>query len=370
MKILFVTATRADYGKQEPLALAASEAGHKVSFFITGMHMFEKYGYTKYEVTRNSSFGVVEYVNQREGDNQDIILSKTIVGFSDYIEESKPDLIVIHGDRIESLACSLVASINSIPCAHVEGGEVSGTIDEVFRHCNTKLSNIHLVSSKKAKQRVLKLGETEDSIYIIGSPELDIHSEDSGVSFEEVKDRYKISSEDLGIFIFHPVTSEKDSIGAQARSVLDELKKSNKYFVVILPNNDPGEKEILNHINQLPSNNFRIIPSMRFRYFSELMKNSKVIIGNSSLGVREAPFLGIPSLDIGTRQTNRSEAKSVSKCSAYEKNKIKEFIKIEWGKRYERDFEFGKGMAKNKFVEILSDSEIYKKNNQKYFRDN
>jgi UDP-N-acetylglucosamine 2-epimerase (hydrolysing) len=132
-RLLFVTGTRADYGKLEPLALAATEAGQMVTFFVTGMHMMEKFGLTKTEVHRQSQFRVVEFTNQRDGDPQDIILAKTVIGFSDYLQEHRPDLVIIHGDRVEALACSLVCAINYIRCAHVEGGEVSGTIDELFR---------------------------------------------------------------------------------------------------------------------------------------------------------------------------------------------------------------------------------------------
>ncbi len=156
--ILFITGTRADYGKLEPLALIAKENGFGVTFFVTGMHMMAKYGLTKAEVHR-SGFDVVEYINQRDGDPQDTILCKTMSGFSDYLKELKPDLVVVHGDRVEALACALVCATNYVLCAHIEGGEVSGTIDEIFRHCNTKLSSVHFVSSEAARERVIRLGE-------------------------------------------------------------------------------------------------------------------------------------------------------------------------------------------------------------------
>ena len=104
-KILFITGTRADFGKLQPLASEAHNRGFKICFFVTGMHMLKKYGLTKIEVQRYKEFECIEYINQREGDSQDIIISKTILGFSDLLQEIKPDLVVIHGDRIEALAC-------------------------------------------------------------------------------------------------------------------------------------------------------------------------------------------------------------------------------------------------------------------------
>lgn len=116
----------------EPLGLAAVEAGFDVTFFVTGMHMLEKYGLTKIEVQRSGAFKVVEYINQRSGDPQDIILAKTVTGFSDVCQEFKPDMVVIHGDRVEALACALVCAMNSIRCAHVEGDEVSAPLMRCF----------------------------------------------------------------------------------------------------------------------------------------------------------------------------------------------------------------------------------------------
>lgn len=367
--ILFVTGTRADFGKLEPLANTAIDAGFSVTFFVTGMHMMEKYGLTKTEVHRNTRLNIVEYINQREGDPQDIVAAKTIIGFSDLLQELQPDLVVIHGDRVEALACALVCSMNYVRCAHIEGGEVSGTIDEVFRHCNTKLSSLHLVSSQVAMERVLRLGEPPSSVEVIGSPELDIHAKPSGVTLNEVLDRYEINSDDYGICIFHPVTSEVDTIGAQAEEIFSSLNRSGKYFVVIMPNNDPGSKEILSVISCLPTDRFRVLPSMRFHYFSELLKNAALLIGNSSAGVREAPYLGIPSLDIGTRQTKRAMAGSVSKACSFDTEGIGNFITKEWQNRYPCDESFGEGLASEKFKNLLLSKEFWKRPMQKYFAD-
>ena len=368
-KIIFVTGTRADFGKLQPLASEACRNGFKVCFFVTGMHMLEKYGLTKIEVQRYKEFEVIEFINQREGDSQDIIISKTILGFSDIVQEIKPDLVVIHGDRIEALACSLVCSINYLLSVHIEGGELSGTIDEVLRHCNTKLCSKHMVSSIDAKRRVQQLGESEEDIYVIGSPELDIHSSNSGINLKQVRERYEILEYEYGICIFHPVTSEISDIYQQAFDLFDALSETNRYYIVILPNNDPGSTQIKEVINELDTSFFRVIPSMRFNYFSELMKNTSIFIGNSSTGVREAPFLGIPSIDIGTRQTNRAISDSVFNANASEKSKIINLVHQNWNKRFERDSGYGYGNASTRFVEILEDEAFWGHSMQKYFRD-
>lgn len=367
-RLLFVTGTRADYGKLEPLARAAQQAGFQISFFITGMHMMKRYGETRLEVRRFADADFFEFVNQREGDAQDFILSKTILGFSDFVHEHRPDLVVIHGDRVEALAASLVCAMRYILSAHIEGGEVSGTIDESLRHCNSKLCATHFVSNDVAKDRVLALGEAAERIYTIGSPELDSHAQDSGVDIAEVKSRYAISFDDYGIVVFHPVTSEQDSMAEQAQALFDSLQASGKNFVVIAPNNDPGTEGIFHVIEQLPSERFRVIPSMRFRYFSELMKNARVMIGNSSTGVREAPFLGLPSLDIGSRQNQRTNAEGVHWSSAFDAAIISRFLEDNWNlSNREPDTAFGQGTAAAAFVKILQQTAFWQHAGQKTF---
>lgn len=368
-QLLFVTGTRADFGKLEPLALAARDAGFGVTFFVTGMHMLDRYGLTKLEVHRVEGVGVHEFLNQRPGDPQDMVLAKTVTGFSDYVTEHRPDLVVVHGDRVEALATALVSATNYIRSAHIEGGEVSGTIDELFRHCNTKLATFHFVSSEAAAKRVMALGEPRESIHVIGSPELDFHSQPSGVTLDEVRARYDIPFADYGVAVFHPVTSEVDGMGAQAKSFFGALDASGRAFVIVAPNNDPGSEAIFDVIGTLPSNRFRVIPSMRFSHFSELLKNAAVMVGNSSAGVREAPFLGIPSLDVGTRQTNRAQAPSVTSVPAGDTGAMLRFLETDWGKSHPRHTAFGEGRAADRFVDVLRSEGFWATPLQKAFRD-
>lgn len=366
-RLLFVTGTRADFGKLVPLAQACGTNRFNVTFFITGMHMMKKYGETRREVRGHVEFDFYEFVNQREGDSLELILAKTVLGLSDYLQEARPDLVVIHGDRIEALAASIVCATLGIRSAHIEGGELSGSIDESMRHCNSKLCSSHFVSSEAAARILIAIGEHRSNIYCIGSPELDVHAEPSGVSIKEVKNYYNIKFNDYGIVMFHPVTSERDSMRAQARSLFDALMTSQKSFVVIMPNNDPGTEHIFAAIESLPKHRFRIIPSMRFLYFSELMRHASAMIGNSSAGVREAPFLGVPSLNIGSRQNSRARSPSITDCSAFDYDAIAEFLSRSWGKKFPRDFSFGTGNAATSFAQILNESEFWVQPLQKSF---
>ncbi len=366
-RILFLTGTRADFGKLEPLAQACRSAGFDISFFITGMHMMKRYGETRLEVRRYVEFDFSEFVNQREGDTQELILAKTVSGFSDYLHENRPDLVVIHGDRIEALGASIVCAMLGIRSAHIEGGELSGNIDESLRHCNSKLCTSHFVSSEDATRTLIAIGEDPEAIHCIGSPELDIHARPADVSIDEVKRYYEIPFSDYGIVIFHPVTSEGDSILAQAKSFFGELVRSERNFVVIAPNNDPGTEHIFAVLRTLPAERFRIIPSMRFIYFSQLMRNAAAMVGNSSAGVREAPFLGVPSLNIGSRQNSRARAASITHCSALDQTVIAGFLKNAWGQRLATNPSFGSGNAATAFAAVLKGTPFWERPLQKTF---
>lgn len=367
--IAFVTGTRADWGKLLPLANAATEQGFRTTCFVTGMHMLRRYGDTRREVRREAPGDVHEFVNQSPGDGHDAILVKTIRGFGDWLAEYPADLVVLHGDRIEALAVALVCAMRYVPCAHIEGGEVSGTIDEIYRHCNTKLCRYHFVSSESAAERVRSLGEDPRDIFVIGSPELDLHSAELGVTIEDVRARYEIPWASCGIAVFHPVTSEIDSIAAQARSLFSALESTNRAFVVIAPNNDPGSDAIFAVLETLPQSRFKVLPSMRFAHFSMLMRRCSLIVGNSSLGVREAPFIGVPSLDIGTRQNKRAEAPSISHASAFDRAAIIDFVEKQWEQRFPVSDHFGKGNAGRRFASIITQPSFWDRPKQKSFHD-
>ena len=174
------------------------------------------------------------------GDNLDSILTKTIEKFSKIVEKIRPDLIVIHGDRVESLACSLVGSLNHILTAHVEGGEVSGTIDDTIRHAVTKLSHIHFVGNNKAKKRVINMGEKTNSVFTIGSPDMDILLSNKLPTIEFVKKRYGIKFKNYGILLWHPVTSMLSRLKKDTLKLANFINSLDQNFVIIHPNNDPG----------------------------------------------------------------------------------------------------------------------------------
>ena len=306
-KILFLTGTRADYGKMKALMAAIEEDDLFQCFiFITGMHTLNEFGDTKSEVINDGFKNIQVYMNQIIEEPMDLVLANTINGFSRYIRELKPDMIVIHGDRVEALAGAIAGAINNILVAHIEGGEVSGTIDESIRHAVSKFAHIHFVSNNKAQKRLIQLGEDNDSIFVIGSPDIDIILDKPSLEFEIIKKRYDISFNEYAILVYHPVTTEFDCLKQNISNVVDAILESNQNYIVINPNNDHGYKIILDEYRRLDDlDRIKRYPSIRFEFFIELLRHAQFIVGNSSIGIHEAPVLGLSSINIGSRQNNR-----------------------------------------------------------------
>jgi len=369
-KIIFLTGTRADFGKiKSLLQILESHADYEVFLFVTGMHLMEEYGYTLLEVERCGFKNIHTFSNSTSETTMDLTLSKTMEGFSEYIKNITPHMIVVHGDRVEALAGALVGSLNNILVAHIEGGELSGTIDELIRHATSKMSHVHFVSNDTAKQRLIQMGELPESIFTIGSPDIDIMFSNTLPDLAEVKKYYEIPFQEYAVAMFHPVTTEVNSIAEYAENFIKALEESKKNFVIIYPNNDLGSRSILNSYKKLKNNPFfRIIPSVRFEYFLTLLKNANFIIGNSSAGIREAPYYGIPTINIGSRQENRSLHAHIIN-TGYETKEIVAAIHSNL-KKVELDSKtFGTGNSNLLFLKTLEGDKLWKLNHQKQFRD-
>jgi len=370
-KIIFLTGTRADFGKIKSLIqILDNNPDFEVFIFVTGMHLQELYGYTLIEIERCNFKNLFTFENHTHETTMDLTLAKTIEGLSNYCKTVQPDMIVVHGDRVETLAGAIVGSLNNILVSHIEGGEISGTVDELIRHSVSKLSHIHFVSNEQAAKRLLQMGEIKESVFTIGSPDIDIMFSDNLPDLETVKEYYKIPFVDYAVVMFHPVTTEFQTMKQYAADFVDCLLRDNHNYVVVFPNNDLGSQFIIDAYQQLKSNErFRIFPSLRFEYFLMLLKNSQFIIGNSSAGIREAPYYGIPIINIGTRQQNRAIHADIIH-SNYTKNGIDDALsKIGSRKTQSSGDDFGKGNSAELFLKSLQKDDIWQLNHQKQFRD-
>lgn len=368
-RIAFLTGTRADFGKIKSLIQALdSHENFEVYLFVTGMHLLHEYGYTLIEVERLGLKNIVSFSNHTSENTMELTLAKTIEGFSSFIRNCNPDMVVIHGDRVEALAGAIVGSLNNILTAHIEGGEISGTIDDLIRHSVSKLSHLHFVSNQKSKSRLIQMGEDEESIKIIGSPDIDLMFSEKLPDLKEVLKYYSIPFENYAVSLFHPVTTEIESTKLNARAYFKALIDSGCNYVVIYPNNDLGSKLIIEEIRQLEvKSNFKVLPSVRFEYFLTLLKKASFIIGNSSAGIREAPYYGVPTINVGSRQSGRSSFNSILN-SDNNSNTILEKIKnVELASYPTMESEFGDGNSTQKFISALQKNETWRIQKQKQF---
>lgn len=373
-KIVFLSGTRADWGKIKPLIQKVKEhKNFEYKIFVCGMHLLDLYGKTFIEIFKDGFDEVFLAKPHKYGEKMDLALSDSIKQFSSFIQNYKPDMIIVHGDRLEALAGAIVGSFNNILVAHIEGGEISGTIDESIRHSISKLSHLHFVANERAKTRLIQLGEKQENIFPIGSPDLDVMNSPCLPSFEEVQNHYhqiKSFKKNYAIFSYHPVTTETHKLRSHLKEIFSALKDSEENFIIIYPNNDLGSHLIINAIQKLHSiSTFAIFASIKFESFLTLLKNANFIIGNSSAGVREAPFFGIPCIDLGSRQEGRYDKNpSILSCKENKQEILQAIAQIPSMPRMPKN-EFGEGKSAEKFIEILQDPHIWNLSLQKKFMD-
>jgi UDP-N-acetylglucosamine 2-epimerase (hydrolysing) len=379
-KILFLTGTRADFGKLKSLiqSVDATE-DFEAAIFITGMHTLSRYGYTLDEVyrllpehrLRDGTRSVYVYHNQVVGEPMERVLASTIEGLSRYLTEFRPDLIVVHGDRVEALAGAIVGALRNILVAHVEGGEVSGTVDELIRHAVTKMSHIHFVANEEASRRLLQLGERPETIHVIGSPDIDLMMSSSLPDIAEVKCYYGIPFADYGVIIFHPVTTDLADTERSAQAIADAVLESGREHVLIYPNNDEGCELIFNAWRKLEGQKrIKVLPSMRVEYFLVMLRNARYLLGNSSAGIRECPVFGVPAINVSKRQTGRANSPCIANVEG-DCQQIIAAMDASWNNltRHAPDLAFGVGNSAELFLKAMNKESFWQVSTQKLFND-
>jgi UDP-N-acetylglucosamine 2-epimerase (hydrolysing) len=369
-KIVFITGTRADFGKLKPLIRAVEQHGDfEYSIFATGMHLLYRYGMTVEEIHKAGFTNIFAYMNQIHGEPMEMVLANTITGLSRYLHEYEPDLLVVHGDRVEAMAGATVGALRNILVGHVEGGELSGTIDDLIRHSVTKLAHLHFVANKDAESRLLQLGEQAESIHIIGSPDIDVMLSDDLPAIEKVKSYYEIPFDTFALVLYHSVTTEIGKVAVHAREMVDAILESKRNYVVIYPNNDTGSEYILNEYKRFHGReNIRIFPSLRFEFFLSLLKHAAFIIGNSSAGIHEAPVFGVPTINIGSRQQDRFTHTSIFHVEEKGAAILEAISRAVSAGKFPSCKHFGSGQSAESFIRVLEKTSLWDTPKQKIFQ--
>ena len=371
MEVAFFTASRADYGKLKPIISEVKKRKIKFKIFITGMHLLSEYGNTKKHIIKD--FGqknLIIFKNQNFGDSQKLVFKNTVSKFTEVLGDKYFDCIFVHGDRIETLAAATVITFSNIKIAHIEGGELSGTVDEMIRHSVTKLSHLHFVTNTEAKNVLIKSGEDKKNIFVTGSPDIDLFARNLRPSIKEVKKRYGIKFSDYIISFLHPITTESKFEARKKAliyfNVIRQLKNQN--VIQFLPNNDDNSGQILHILKKKLTNkpNIKILKSMRFEFYLTLLENCNFIIGNSSSAIMEAPYFNIASINVGDRQINRHGLDLVLNTPFSQKKILSLIKKVKKAKLKFKPI-FGDGKSAKKIVDFLLSKKFSKIKIQKTY---
>lgn len=313
-KILAFTATRADYPRvRSVLEEIERRPNLDLRIVASGTHLSERFGNTVDEIERDG-FKVDYRVPILTEDDTPYGMvkacAKLVEAMADILRDEDPDIALITVDRFETLAVTMAAAYMNYPIAHIQGGEVTGTIDESIRHAVTKMSHLHFPANEDAAERIRKMGEDPERVFATGCPYIDIITRVRKKSFAELQERYSLrEGAKLVLFTQHPVTTEYGDGISQVLKTIDALGRFNDVHVIALFSNaDAGGRRI---IERLQRESYSIHPSIPHEDFLSLMSIADVMVGNSSAGIREAPSFGLPVVNIGTRQAGRLRAANI-----------------------------------------------------------
>ncbi len=368
-KIAVITGTRADYGIYYSVLKAIEN--HKdleLSLIVCGMHLSPEFGMTIEEIQKDG-FKIDDKIDTILSSDSGSAMAKsigiTLMGLTQSLERINPDILLILGDRGEMIAGALAAVHMNIPVAHIHGGEVTGTVDESIRHSITKLSHIHFPANEDSKRRIIKMGEEEKNVYVVGAPGIDYIKNTKYLSREEVLKRFNLKDDKIFIMTQHPVTTEKHMVSNQIEETLSAIAKLGVQTIISYPNSDNGGREIIKVIEKYREKYdfLKVFKNLSQVEYLSLLNTADVMIGNSSSGIIEAPSFKLPVVNIGTRQQGRLRACNIVDV-AYSKKEILDAIdKVLYDEEFRKSLEncenpYGDGKAGERIADILSKIQI------------
>ena len=369
-KVCVIATSSATYGyKRKIIQLIKKEKSLKLQVIVTGMHLMKKYGYSVNELKKdkvpiNEQIKIFSNIDS----NTHFVkgLSKEMLKLSNSFSKLKPDLVLVTGDRAEMFIAAVTAVYMNIPVAHIQAGDLSGHIDGSVRHAITKIAHIHFASCKDSADRVKKMGEQNWRIFDVGAPQID--------DLIDIKDQIKTNkniqnllNQDYFLIIQHPVLVEKEETYKNFKNTLIASEKFKKYKkVIIYPNVDSGNKKIIQLIKKYKAKkDFIVFKNIERENFKKILKNSKLILGNSSCGILEAPTFKIPAINIGNRQRDRMQAKNVINSDYKIKNIEKALSYALYSKTFKLKISncknpYGNGKSSEKIIKLIKKIQINK----------
>lgn len=365
-KITFVIGNRAHYARIKPILKFLPHSACRLVLFESAV--LSEFGNIEDQIVHDiDRQNIAQMFTNISGGNLISMTKSTgmaIIEFASEFTTNRPGVVVVTADRYETLAAATAARYMNIPVAHIQGGENSGSIDDSIRHAITKLANIHLVTNRECAERIAKMGESEDSIYITGCPTMDVCArlteKDPGLIFEKhagIHEPKFVLNKKYIVVAFHPVTTEYEDNKAHFNVLLDAVNNLDLQAIWMYPNSDAGNDLIRREIVRFKAQDKKGLIHF-FKHFAIedyllLLKDAACIVGNSSVGIRESSFFGTPSVSVGSRQNMRMRAENVID-SNIDATEIHSAVlkQIENG-RYAPSHLYGDGKSGKKIADVL-----------------
>lgn len=363
-KVFLITERRADYSRFQPiLDLIKLDNDLDYDLVVTGLHLKKEHGNTIDEIIKDgfNVFSKFDMFLEDEDTGGAMVRSfaEALKNVTYALEASKPDIILSGFDIAANFAVAVAGAHMNIPVAHIQGGEVTGTIDESIRHAMSKFSHYHFAANEDARQRLIKMGEIPNNVFNVGCPSIDaimnVEDDNSILKKFNLGDNYYL-------MIQHPVTSEIDQAESQISITLDAIIETGIEVLIILPNNDAGYSNIM---KKIIASNLKYVDSLSIKDYVNLLKRSKGLIGNSSSGIHETNTFDIPTINIGTRQAGRLRSENIIDTGYVKKEIIQAILDCNNSIKKSYDKIYGSGDSSQKIVDLLKkislDDEIIQK---------
>ena len=376
-KICIITGTRAEYGLLKPVMMAVKNSKTLELFLmVTGMHLSEEFGKT-IELIEKDGFKISYKVKMNpKKDNAESMaksIGRGIIGIAESFRKTKPDITVVLGDRIEALAGAIASAYINIPVAHIHGGDVNKAgLDELARHAITKMSHIHFPATKKSMERIIRMGEDRQHVFLTGAPGLDSILKEPVIPKSELARKINASLEGPFLLLLqHSVTTQIGNARAQIRETLAAIEELKIATLIIYPNSDAGGRAIIEEIEKKRNPPFvRIFKNLPHDLYLGLLKYASVLVGNSSSGIIEAPSYRLPVVNIGIRQEGRQRSTNIIDAPHDKKAIARAIRKALYDKEFRTQVKrcrnpYGDGKAGARMAKILSKIKINHKLLQK-----
>lgn len=362
-KVFYVTGTRADFGLMaSTLQQIAAHPELQLQVAVTGMHLSPSYGLTVRDI---EALGlpivarVPTNVEDRTPNAMAVGIGEAVIGLTHALAKARPDLVLLIGDRGEMLAGAIAALHAGIPIVHLHGGERSGTVDEPVRHAITKLSHWHFVATEESRERVVRLGERPEHVWVTGAPSLDGLAEQGARPREQVLDELGLEAHARFLLvIFHPVVQEMDDAyeqtAALASALRDSLPDPETHIVWLAPNADAGSGGILRSLDEMQDQRLHRVTHLSRPTFVAALRHAEALVGNSSAGIIEAASFGTPVVNIGNRQRARERNGNTIDCPGDRQSIASAVTRALAHGRYPAANVYGDGHAGARITQLLA----------------